>query len=587
MRFSFYYSVLLCVILSFLPSCRNEQRYLDELLQADQYMQQHPDSALLSLQKIASPEKLPEAQHAYYCLLLTQAEDKTYHIPTSDSLISIAAHYFEKQKDTHLKARAWCYMGRTNQELQQTEKALEYYLKAIPYAEEARDYKLLAIIYNSAGILYRQQKMFDKALSQTYKSLQASHLAEDTFGIIIAYRNIGRIHLFAENIDSTLYNYEHALKLARTINHNLSQTSILNDIGAIYDKIGKYNEAIQLIQSTISRENEGNNNHASYLSLGVIYEKKNMIDSAYYYFDLAKNSDNIYTEAGAYFRLYNLSKEKSNYKQALAYKEKHQFLRDSIDRDRKRIDFLNTIHTYEQKELKKELELKSAQERILYLLLIIILLVSLIISFFIYSRKRLQQEKKLRSQEKKIQYEKEQRLLSEKQIRQNEQQIEINKQKIINKEEALLSVQGKLLTYETGLLQTENELIRLKREEQEFRNKIFMEKGYTHRIRVTGQNSFDSEDSYPPFHFKEIPQLREALNEVYNGFADNLSVSYPQLKDRELDICYLLKAGAKTSNISFIISMTPNAVSKKKKNILYKLGIIDKSISLEEFLDNF
>jgi len=561
-------------------------------MRAEQHMQEHPDSSLFYLQKISSPEKLPEGQYALYCLLLTQAKDKTYVTHTSDSLISIAANYFESNKDQHLKAKAWYYMGRVSQDLLHTEKALDYYLKAASYTDEVNDYKLSALTYNNLGILYRQQRMFDKALYETNRSLDLYTLKKDTLGMIVAYRNIGKIYLFANEIDSTthyidntIHYYDQALVLANTINHNPVQTSILNDLGSIYEKIGKYDEAIQALQLSIS--NKERDNHHSYLSLGTIYKKKNMVDSAYYYFHLAKNSTNLYTQAGVYLRLYTLEKERANYKQALNYKETHQSIRDSIDRDQKRIDFLKTIHQYEQEELKKGLELKSAQERIIYLILIIVLLISLIISFLIYSKKRLLQEKVLRSQDKKIQHEKEQRLLSEKQILQNEQQIEVNKKKIINKEEALQSVQRKLLDYETKLLQTENELIKLKREEKKFRDKIFFQKGYTNRIRITGQDIHKGNYLQASFNSKDIPQLTCALNEVHNNFANRLHSSYPQLKEGELEICYLIKAGAKTSNISTIISMTPNAVSKKKKSILAKLGIIDKSISLEEFLENF
>jgi len=592
MQFPIHNIIILFSISVFLFSCQKDQSYVKELMEAEQYMQEHPDSSLFYLQKISSPEKLPEGQYALYCLLLTQAKDKTYATHTSDSLISIAAKYFESNKDEHLKAKSWYYMGRVSQDLQQTEKALDYYLKAASYAERLDDYKLSALTYNNLGILYRQQRMFDKAIYETNRSLDLYTQKKDTLGMIVAYRNIGKIYLFMDETDSithymdkAIHYYDQALILANIINHDPVQTSVLNDLGSIYEKIEKYDEAIQAIQSSIS--NKRKNNHHSYLSLGNIYKKKNMVDSAYHYFFLAIKSTNLYTQTGAYFRLYNLEKERHNYKQALDYKEIHQFLRDSIDRDKKRIDFLETIHQYEQKELKKGLELKSAQERIIYLILIIVLLISLIISFLIYSKKRLLQEKVLRSQDKKIQHEKEQRLLSEQQILQNEQQIEVNKKKIINKEEALQSVQRKLLDYETKLLQTENDLIKLRREEKKFRDKIFLQKGYTNRIRITGQDIHKGNYLQAPFNSKDIPQLICALNEVHNNFANRLHSSYPQLKEGELDICYLIKAGAKTSNISTIISMTPNAVSKKKKSILSKLGIIDKSISLEEFLENF
>ena len=60
-------------------------------------MGSRPDSSLILLESIPSPEKLSEEDYATWCLLMTQARDKNYVEHTSDSVIGVAVRYFEKQ----------------------------------------------------------------------------------------------------------------------------------------------------------------------------------------------------------------------------------------------------------------------------------------------------------------------------------------------------------------------------------------------------------------------------------------------------------------------------------------------------------
>lgn len=56
---------------------------------------------------------------------------------------------------------------------------------------------------------------------------------------------------------------------------------------------------------------------------------------------------------------------------------------------------------------------------------------------------------------------------------------------------------------------------------------------------------------------------------------------------RDVEICCLVKAKAKTGNIAVIIAMTPNAVTKKKRQILEKMEIVDENVTLDSFLSTF
>ena len=67
---------------------------------AEKIMSQHPDSVLTLLSTIQDVNDLSEKDRAMYYLLLTEAQNKTYVKPTSDSLITIAVEFFDKTENT-------------------------------------------------------------------------------------------------------------------------------------------------------------------------------------------------------------------------------------------------------------------------------------------------------------------------------------------------------------------------------------------------------------------------------------------------------------------------------------------------------
>lgn len=576
----------LIIMMYMLYGCQSRGVNAPELLLAERIMEEHPDSALRILKQIPDSFYTHGEEQALYGLLLTEAMDKTYAVHTTDSLIAIAAQYYEQTKDLNHKAKAWYYWGRVSQDLLYRDKALEYYIKAIPYAQQAKNFKLSIMIYNYIATLYRQEGLYDKALVAAFKSKEYCTLSYDTFRMAYTLRNIGRIYLFQERSDSTFYYYNKALHLAN-ISHNIkAKATILNELGACYRQIGEYDKAIQYIQSAIPLKSTSQL-YASYLSLARLYFEINQLDSVGYYLDQAKDSKNLVIHEGIYQYNYKLAKAQGDYEKAIEYNERYQELKDSISNINQSRDMLILTHKYDYKELKKNLETKVAQERLFYILLILFLLTVTSIGGYCYIGYRWKQEQLLRLQEKRIQQEKELRMQSLEQIRLNMQQIETNEIKLKSKEDDLQTAHRELLVYNTKVLNLENELIKLKREELKFKDKLFEQTGFADRIRAAGVDSHKKDINCIPFTMNDYPMLVKYLNEYYDGFTHRLCQMYPHLKEQDVKICCLVKAGAKTGNISAIISMTRNAVTKKKGQILKKMEIIDKALSLDQVLKEF
>lgn len=242
---------VLVVVTVLLYACGQKGVDVPELLSADSLMEEHPDSALVILEGLKNTEDFSSESKAFYCLLLTEAQDKNYKVHESDSIIRIAVDYYDKSDDLLHKAKSWFYWGRVSQDLLRSEKALDCYLKALPFAEKGRFYKLLGLIYNFSGNLYRELEVYDKAVLYLKKSCDNFEMTNDTASISYAYRDYGRAFLFEENLDSAFLFYNKALALAEISDMIKIKATILNDIGSLYRTLGNYENAISMVQQSI------------------------------------------------------------------------------------------------------------------------------------------------------------------------------------------------------------------------------------------------------------------------------------------------------------------------------------------------
>lgn len=108
--------IIICLCLLFTVSCSRErdEGLYSRLFQWDALLQEQPEAIRDSLVTLR-PGELSQANRAYYGLLKTIADDKTYVDFTSDSLINSVESYFHEQafgSNHHIRAltyhRALC-----------------------------------------------------------------------------------------------------------------------------------------------------------------------------------------------------------------------------------------------------------------------------------------------------------------------------------------------------------------------------------------------------------------------------------------------------------------------------------------------
>ena len=134
------------------------------LHQVDSLVEVQPDSALTILKNISTLEDLPEADRAYYALLLAEATDKNkLPLLPCDSLLDFALDYYGD--DDKEMAVALMYKGRLLAEMDDEKAAIEMNLKSLDilqdYPEDVRSRRL---IYSALGLWYGNCELYDKAL---------------------------------------------------------------------------------------------------------------------------------------------------------------------------------------------------------------------------------------------------------------------------------------------------------------------------------------------------------------------------------------------------------------------------------------
>ena len=240
-------------------------------------MSQHPDSVLTLLSTIQDVNDLSEKDRAMYYLLLTEAENKTYVKPTSDSLITIAVEYFDKTEDWERKAKAWYYKGRVNQDLGDVLHAQDYYLKVLQEEDKIDDNALLGRINNSMGMLYTYQEVYERAIPYQQKALEYFEIMNDSIGQSFVLRDIGRNLTALNKIDSAIIYYEKALYKCNLKN----KPSIYRELANLYIDIEDYPRGFDYIKMALSFPLKSPLLESSYFVLGKFYQKTNQIDSAY------------------------------------------------------------------------------------------------------------------------------------------------------------------------------------------------------------------------------------------------------------------------------------------------------------------
>ncbi|MCD8080623.1 MAG: hypothetical protein LUF04_09535 [Bacteroides sp.] len=133
-------------------SCTRHSRFHTLIRQAEEILEEYPDSALRLLDSIPSPFLLNVQDANYYHLLRIQARDKTGQDLTEDTILFRLREYYEDTDPTK-SSLVYLYLGKMHYQQGDYETALLNYL----HAEKRSDklgMKQKALIQHNIGNLF-------------------------------------------------------------------------------------------------------------------------------------------------------------------------------------------------------------------------------------------------------------------------------------------------------------------------------------------------------------------------------------------------------------------------------------------------
>lgn len=542
------------VLLVFTYACTHYP-HVPQLVEAESLMEERPDSAYSILNKIENINLLSEKDRAIYRLLLTQAEDLNYITHTSDSLIKLAADYFEEHNDKPRATLAYYLSGRINSDLNDALQAQEYYLKALEMGESSKNYTLLARICNNLGTLYNYQDIYDMALPLHKKAL---HYLEqetklDSTNISFVLRNIGRTYVQTQQKDSATLYFKRAINYS-TIN-NFSSISL--SLGNLHFDKGEYKEAEKYINKALSTATQKSIIAPIFLSKSKLYILTEQLDSAKYLLNISSQSPYIYTKAGSFQRLAQIALKEQNLPEYVKYTQEYELLRDSITdiSHTKGIRIAQSMFNYQQILKEKIAFEKKAARRMIYIYQICILLI-IISTISIIFIKREQRKK-----ERLIIIKEEQYKRSQQYIKDNETQILLLTKKLQSKQKEISDAERELYAARKVVLEMENRQIIEKQGTMQLLEKDFQSSSIYIRIHREKDINLSASD---------WEKLHLLLDATYPDFTNRLIKIYPQISIEEIHICYLVKMQVPIGKIAFIMNITSSGVSHCRKRLYHK-----------------
>ncbi|OIP91840.1 MAG: hypothetical protein AUK24_02400 [Syntrophaceae bacterium CG2_30_49_12] len=129
---------------------------------------------------------------------------------------------------------------------------------------------------NDLGLLYHEEKRFDKSLEQFWTGLKRSRELGYREWESIALNNIGMVYQSWGKCDQALKFYHQSLQVAKEIGFLKGESAAYQHLGRIYDLWGQVNKSLQYYELSLKISDKTNdlpNKRTSMLNMAHCYEK--------------------------------------------------------------------------------------------------------------------------------------------------------------------------------------------------------------------------------------------------------------------------------------------------------------------------
>ena len=216
-------------------------------------------------------------------------------------------------------------------------KALEYYLKCLKISEARGDKQWIGACYSNIGLIYSNQHDYKNALDFHLKSLKIREQIGDKQGVATCYNNMGIVYITTADYAKALEYQLKSLKISEEIDNKQGLGSCYGNIGDIYMDKEEYPKALEYQLKAIKIRKAIDDKQGlgvSYNTMAELYNRLLNYKLSIIYSDsslqIAKQTEDIDLERQAYQNLSTAYAKTNKHKDAYDYYVKYVGLTDSI-----------------------------------------------------------------------------------------------------------------------------------------------------------------------------------------------------------------------------------------------------------------
>jgi tetratricopeptide (TPR) repeat protein len=491
-------------------------------------------------------------------------------------------------------------LSRTYKQVGEYESSLEYFIqgektgnlmKMDTSVSSKKLYKFFSILYVNGGLLYFQLDSINKAIYLFEQSLDFASEINDSTRIAAAYSNIGMVYEWEQKYDQAMEYYKKGLFIARKTGNRRYEASVLMNISNIFRSQNMIDSSMFYSGISLSISKQTGNKS----SLALVYHNRALcfvIDANYYEaIKILHKSLNISKEIDAkritilnYKSLSKVWDSIPNSDSAYYYYKLYAQLNDIVTGEETSKKIVESQIKYETEKkaqenliLKQDATINKKVKQSLYTIIAALLLFSILILYlFRLKSKTLKQKDLLFLKEKEIN-----RLaLVNNEVEKNQLEDQLFAEQQINRlQKEKLEQKYRELSTVTLHIINKNEVLTMMLNEMEEHKKTSQSDDINacfNKFTSLIKNNINLNESWEQFklHFEE----------VYSGFFESLKTHYPSLTPYDHKLCAYLKMKLSSKEIAQMLNITVAAVDKSRNRLRKKIGIAPE-VNLLDFVD--
>ena len=545
---SFLFSMVF-FLMAVLSSCvRHDDNLLVRMEEIKELGNHNPQ---LAMQKLDSLQNEMDNADAYilnkYSLLSIRLQDKAYILAKSDTPIMRLVRYFKSHGSTAERQEAYYYAGSAYRDLQDTPKALEYFLKSADCCEgmEGIDSVMLRNTYSQLNVLYYNVQDYSNALTMARNVVDVEKKLDLLTPRSILREGSALYHL--DSLDVALVSFENALDcIERTQSYSMYKETVVSLLYyfIIYKKLDKAEKCYQLIRS----DDNFPVVQDLYLNLGNYLLTCRKMDSALVYYNRAlEEGPTMFDRQTAaktllkYHYFYGGDKEQLRY-----YGMRYVELSDTLDFKVRQQEAATTNNRYKYFKNKEEMLLLQEEKNKYRMLLIVVSAVALVLlfalaSFFLFRRNKRLRELLEKTRELKSTKEENRRMQTE--LIQQKEELEGLGKKIRENSEQLVRMKEEQDKSETELTRAREEVASRMEQSRQLLQMLqrtqFAENA--HDVIQQIQEASEGHHTMTPEDWKKF---HAAVNLLYPDLNDKIVEHLGErITEQQLRICHLMRIG--------------------------------------------